>query len=58
MKGLRSSIDSITWNLKQKMVGIIIIAEKINVINADNVNIIIEVTKMWRFEGWGEWEEV
>lgn len=59
MKGLGSSIDSINiWNLKWKTVGNIIIEQKINDTNTDNVKIVIELTKMWRYEGGGEWEEV
>lgn len=28
------------------------------VIHTDNVKIVIELTKMWKCEGGGEWEEV
>lgn len=45
-------------NLKWKNIGIIIIEQNIKDINTDNVKIVMELTKMWRYEGREEWEEV
>ena len=52
MINLGLSTDSINiCNLKWKNVGIIIIEQNIKVINTDNVKIVMEFTKMWRYEG-------
>lgn len=42
----------------KKNTGIIIIEQNIKDINTDNVKILMELTKMWRYEGREEWEEV
>lgn len=59
MMHLGLSTDSINiCNLKWKNTGIIIIEQNIKDINIDNAKIVMELTKMWRYEGREEWEKV